>query len=328
MKMSRTESALGTPFFAPEGLISGLVETKLSYSSAGEVFEAEPLHRPKVVSMQEENSIDFLKLDIEIDPKQIQTGLNQLGFGKTGVELLVVARIPMLKRFTELLRLEVNGSSAKKISYIAPPEVLPFVNLARTSTVTISVYLIIKHLSKASIFFPPPPGTWLAGMGYKLLPPQSSFDFTPIPLDDNEAKRLKIPTSSFVFVEFLDDEVDQPLLNTSEVSSALRVYVNSHVLDELVKSSNNQARTTLVAAIRSAAVSQIIYELSIELAEYSHGWDELKSSKSLASTVVEGISDRTLDEDSLLGIIRTHPLRAIAMADAHLETALDMSEGL
>jgi hypothetical protein len=328
MAMSRTESALGTPFFAPEGLISGLVETKLSYSLSGEVFEAEPLHRPKVISMQDENSIDFLKLEIKIDPKQIQAGLNQLGFGKSGVELLVIARIPMLKRHTELLRLEVNGSSEKKISYLAPLEIMPFVNLAKTSPITISVYLIVKNMSKASIFFPPPPGTWLAGMGYKLLPPQSSFDFTPIPLDEGEAKRLKISVSSFVFVEFLDDEVDRPLLNTSEVSSALRVYVNSKVLDELVKSTNNQARTTMVAAIRSAAVSQIICELSIELAENTYGWDELKASKSLASTVVEGISDRTLDGDTLLAIIKADPLRAIAMADAHLETALDMSEGL
>ncbi len=326
--MSRTESALGTPFFAPDGLLSGLVETKLSYSLDGGVFQAEPLHRPKVVSMQEENSIDFLKLEIEIDPKQIQIGLDQLGLGKSGVEILVVARIPILRRFVELIRIEVNGSSGKKISYTAPPEVLPFVNLARTSPVTISVYLIVKHLSKASIFFPPPPGTWLAGMGYKLQPPQSSFDFTPIPLDEDEAKRLKIPSTSFVFVEFLDDEVDQPLLNTSEVNSALRVYVNTEVLEELIKSTNSQARGMIVSAIRSAAVSQIIYELSIELADNIYGWDELKSSKSLASVIVEGISDQTLDGDSLLGIIRRQPLRAIAMADAYLETAQDMSEGL
>lgn len=326
--MSRTESALGTPFFAPEGLIMGLVEANLSYSLGGEVFGAEPLHRPKVVSMQEENSIDFLKIDIEIDPKQIQAGLNQLGFGKSGVELMAIARVPMLKRSHELLRMEVNGSSNKKISFSAPPDFLPIVNLARTSPVSISVYLIIKHLSKASIFFPPPPGTWLAGLGFKLQPSQTSFDFTPIPLDESEAKRLKIPTTSFVFVEFLDDEVDQPLLNTSDVSSALRVYVNSNVLDELVKSTNNQARNTLVAAIRSAAVSQIIQELSNELNETLPLWDDLKASKCIASTVVEGISDRTLDGDSLLTIIRTQPIRAIAMADSYLDTALDMSEGL
>ena len=326
--MSRTESALGTPFFAPEGLITGLVDAKLSYSVGGEVFEAEPLHRPKVVAMQEENSIDFLKIDIEIDPKQIQAGLNELGLGKSGVDLLVVARIPMLKRFNELLRIEVNGSTNKKLSFSAPADFLPIVNLARTSPVSISVYLIIKHLSKASIFFPPPPGTWLAGLGFKLQPPQTSFDFTPIPLDESEAKRLKIPLASFVFVEFLDDEVDRPLLNASDVSSALRVFVNSSVLDELVKSTNNQARTTLVAAIRSAAVSQIIQELSLEMTDSLPLWDDLKASKCIASTVVEGISDRTLDGDSLLGIIRNQPLRAIAMADAYLDTALDMSEGL
>ena len=326
--MSRTESALGTPFFAPEGLVMGLVDAKLSYSAGGEVFEAEPLHRPKVVSMQEENSIDFLKLDIEIDPKKIQAGLNELGFGKSGVDLLVISRVPMLKRFTELLRIEVNGSSNKKISYSAPADFLSVVNLARTSPVSISVYLIIKHLSKASIFFPPPPGTWLAGLGFKLQPPQTSFDFTPIPLDESEAKRLKIPTNSFVFVEFLDDEVDKPLLNTSDVSSALRVFVNGEVLDELVKSTNNQARTTLVAAIRSAALSQIIHELSTELNESLPLWEDMKASKCVASTVVEGISDKTLDGDSLLSIIRNQPLRAIAMADAYLDTARDMSEGL
>jgi hypothetical protein len=328
MKMSRTESALGTPFFAPEGLISGLVDAKLSYSLGGEVFEAEPLHRPKAVSMQEENAVDFLQIDIEIDPKQIQAGLNELGLGKSGVDLLVIARVPMLKRFNELLRIEVNGATSKKISYTAPAELLPIVNLARTSPVSISIYLIIKHLSKASIFFPPPPGTWLAGLGFKLQPPQSSFDFTPIPLDQTDANRLKIPLESFVYVEFLDDEVDAPLLKASEVSSALRVFVNSKVLDELVKSTNNQARTTLVAAIRSAAVSQIIQELSTELKDSEPLWNDLKASKSIASTVVEGISDRTLDGDSLLTMIRNYPLRAIAMADAHLETAIDMSEGL
>jgi hypothetical protein len=328
MKMSRTESALGTPFFAPEGLVMGLVDAKLSYSVGGEVFGAEPLHRPKVVSMQDENPIEFLKVDIEIDPKKIQAGLNELGFGKSGVELLVIARVPMLKRFTELLRIEVNGSSSKQISYSAPSDFLPIVNLAKTSPVSISVYLIIKHLSKASIFFPPPPGTWLAGLGFKLQPAQTSFDFTPIPLDESEAKRLRIPLNSFVFVEFLDDEVDQPLLNTSDVGSALRVFVNGDVLDELVRSTNNQARTTLVAAIRSAALSQIIHELFNELRESSPLWEDMKASKCVASTIVEGISDRTLDGDSLLNMIRNHPLRAIAMADAHLDTARDMSEGL
>lgn len=326
--MSRTESALGTPFFAPEGLITGIKSTRLSFSAAGSVFEGEPLHRAKVISMQEEDPIDFLMLDIDLDPKKIQAGLDELGLGKSGVELLVVARIPMLKRFTELLRVEVNGSTAKTISYSAPAELLQIFNLARTSPVTISVYLIIKHLSKASIFFPPPPGTWLAGLGYKLQPPQSSFDFTPIPLDESDATRLKIPEATFVFVEFLDDDVDQPLLNANEVVSALRVYVNSNVLDELAKSTNNQARTTLVAAIRSAAVSQIIYELSTELGESTYSWEDLKSKKSLASTIVEGISDNTMDGETLLGIIERNPQRIIAMADAHLETSLDMSEGL
>ena len=157
---------------------------------------------------------------------------------------------------------------------------------------------------------------------------QSTFDFTPTPLDESDATRLKIPEATFVFVEFLDDDVDQPLLNTSEVSSALRIYVNSNVLEELAKSTNMQARKTLVASIRSAAISQIIYELSTELNESSYSWDELKSKKSLASTIVEGISDQTIDGDSLLGIIEKNPQRAIAMADAHLETSLDMSEGL
>ena len=326
--MSRTESALGTPYFAPEGLISGLVSATLSYSLGGEVFEAEPLHRPKVVSMQEENSIDFLKVDIEIDPIQIQAGLDELGLGQSGVDLLVIARIPMLKRFNELLRIEVNGKASKKINYVAPTELLQIVNLARTSPVSISIYLIIKHLSKASIFFPPPPGTWLAGLGYKLQPPQTSFDFTPIELDENEANRLKIPLESFVFVEFIDDEVDEPLLKASDVSSALRVFVNRKVLDELVKSTNNQARSMLVSAIRSAAVSQIIHELSAELNNSKPLWDDLKASKCIAATVVEGISDRKLDGDSLLMTIRDYPFRAIAMADAHLETAIDMSEGL
>jgi hypothetical protein len=278
--------------------------------------------------MQDEDPIDFLNLEIDLDPKKIQSGLDELGLGKSGVELLVIARIPMLKRFTELLRCEVNGSSAKTITYSAPAEVLQTINLARTSPVSISVYLIIKHLSKASIFFPPPPGTWLAGLGYKLQPPQSSFDFTPIPLDETDASRLKIPNATFVFVEFLDDDVDRPLLNASEVVSALRVYVNSNVLEELAKSTNNQARTTLVAAIRSAAVSQIIYELSTELNEGPYNWDDLKSKKSLAATIVEGISDKTLDGESLLGIIHRNPQRVIAMADAHLETSIDMSEGL
>lgn len=326
--MSRTESALGTPFFAPEGLITGIKTTRLSFSKPGVVFEGEPLHRAKVIAMQEEDPIDFFNLEIDLDPKKIQLGLDELGLGKSGVELLVIARIPMLKRFTELLRLEVNGSTARTISYSAPTEVLHTISLARTSPVSISVYLIIKHLSKANIFFPPPPGTWLAGLGYKLQPPQSSFDFTPIPLDESDALRLKIPEASFVFVEFLDDDVDQPLLNATEVVSALKVYVNSNVLEELARSTNNQARTALVAAIRSSAVSQIIYELSTELKEASCIWDDLKSKKSLASIIVEGISDKSLDGDSLLGIIEKNPQRVIAMADAHLETSPDISEGL
>jgi hypothetical protein len=326
--MTRTESALGTPFFAPEGLINGIKAAKLSFSATGEIFEAEPLHRAKVIAMHEDNPIDFLKIEIDLDPKQIQLGLDELGLGKSGVELFVIARVPMLKRFTELLRIEVNGSTSKRVSYSAPPEVLQTICLAQTSQVSVSVYLIIKHLSKASIFFPPPPGTWLAGMGYKLQPPQSTFDFTPTPLDESDATRLKIPKATYVFVEFLDDDVDQPLLNTSEVSSALRIYVNSNVLEELSKSTNMQARKTLVASIRSAAISQIIYELSTELNDSSHSWDDLKATKSLASIIVEGISDQTLDGESLLAIIERNPQRAIAMADAHLSTSLDMSEGL
>jgi hypothetical protein len=89
-----------------------------------------------------------------------------------------------------------------------------------------------------------------------------------------------------------------------------------------------QARKTLVASIRSAAISQIIYELSTELNDSSHSWDDLKATKSLASIIVEGISDQTLDGESLLAIIERNPQRAIAMADAHLSTSLDMSEGL
>lgn len=327
--MSRTETAVGTPYFAPEGLINGLVSAHLAIEQGGEKFKAEPLHRPKAIFVPEESAADQFSLEVEIDPKGIQSGLNQLSLGNDGAQVIVVARIPALKRNLIISRTDVNGKSEKKIRITGDSEINSWVSLSRKSAVTISIYLVIKHQTNAGIFFPPPAGTWLAGLGFKVQPPQPSFDFTPQPLEKDDADRLRIPYDTFVYVDIKDNS-EYPLTSLQDVNEALTVYVNEEVINSLTGSSSTiEARAMMVAAIRSAALSQIIFELHKELSfvEEVH-WELLDGNNTLASKIIRGISDGSLTDEEFTELIRNNPRKAMAYADAELETANDLKGGM
>ena len=325
--MSRTETALGTPYFSPEGLTLGLQSLQLVIGGMTEKYHGEPLHRPKVIYLPEELSETSFNLTININKREIEKGLLELAIAPQGIELLAILRVPALRTYSILLKQDFSMIQSEKIVISSEEYQNELVSLSKTTSVTLSVYLIVKESSKAKIFFPPPPGTWLAGLGYKLQPPQLSFDFSPEELTLEQADNLKIPMGTFVYVDFLEENASLPLLELTDVKDALTVYINQDIFDSLINSTNHDSRAMLVSTILSAATNQIIFELSNELNQIrTMTFEQLQNSDSVAAKIIDKITPESLDCDFMIEMIRNSPTRALAFADAQLLTARSIKE--
>ena len=317
--MSRTETALGIPYFAPEGLIAGIKSVNLSLNDGGDVYLADPLHRPRSVFVNSETILNTLSLVIDLNLPNLNQGSAELGIGKDGIELIVVARIPRLRRNQVLSRIKLVDIKESKITLHFKANENDFVVAANSGPVQLSVYLVVTQNSFAKIFFPPPPGTWLAGYGFSLQPPRESFRFSPVPLDLENASRLGIPMETFVFIDFQDEAASSPLCQLTDVNEALNLYVNAEILESLVGSTDAVSRAMLVSMIRSAAVTQMIYQLKMELTDdTSLSWDSIESKESVAWTIVNAVRPGHMQPDQFLNFVKNYPLKAIAFADQTL----------
>ena len=319
--MARTESAIGTPFYIPESLINGIKAVTLDISGQIEKVSAEPLHRPKVVPFTEHIVKKDFSLKIDLDMNGLSAGSRELGLSLSGIQVIALIRVPILSRYEILLKEEILNCKDGSFSIISSDYQSELFALGQSNKVEISVYLVIKEISKTKTFFPPLPGTFISGFGFRIQPPSSSYEFQPEELTPEKANELGIPKDCFVYVDFLDN-ASFPLLDNTEVKEALTIYVNQNIFQILFESTDQKSREMLVGTILSAATAQIIHWLSYELKDNPGiEYQVLADKKTVASIVLDKIKPRNMDGQKMIDIVRDLPDKAIAYADAELGTS-------
>ena len=318
--MNRTETAVGSPYFAPEGLLAAIKEVSLVLENGGEKFQSGPLHRPRNIHLASDVVIQDPLLNIEIDLAQIISGAKTLGIETTDIELLVLSRNNALRRVETLLRERIAKNSPSSFRISGSP-LLDQLKLGKLTRITISAYVIVARESQSKTFFPPPLGTWIAGNGFSVQPPLETFEFVPDTLDADAATRLNIPYDSFTHVEFLFDEANEPLTSQVDANLAFRVYVNESVQNALIKSNKMEFRQSLVGSIMTSVVPQLIFQLQRELLEDdSIDWARLLETRTIATRLIESLRGSNLPE-RYLEMVKLNPARAIAIADSQLQTS-------
>jgi len=318
--MNRTETAVGSPYFAPEGLLASIKEVSLVLESGGEKFHSGPLHRPRNIHLAPDVTLSDPFINIEIDLAQIGSGAKILGLETSDIELLVLSRNNALRRVEILLRERIAKDSPSKF-LISGPQLLDQLKLGQLTRITISAYVIVARESKSSTFFPPPMGTWIAGNGFSVQPPLETFEFVPDTLDADAAARLNIPYDTFTYVEFLFDESNEPLTSQVDANLAFRVYVNESIQNALIKSNKMEFRQSLVGSIMTSVVPQLIFQLQRELLEdEAIDWAKLLETRTIATRLIESLRGNNLPE-RFLEIVKLYPTRAIAIADSQLQTS-------
>ena len=325
--MSRTETALGTPYYSPDGLVTGISSVSLIIGSQTEKYLGEPLHRPRAIYLSEDITDTNFVLNIELNEKSVKQGISELGISNKGIELIALLRVPSLRTYEILLRKNLASISKYSLQIESNNFQKDLMFLGKSTAISISVYLVIGEKSKARIFFPPPPGTWLSGIGFKIQPPQLSLEFSPEELTQEQAKLLNIPIDTFVYVDFLEENASFPLLEISDVKDALTVYVNQSLFQSLIDSTDQGKRAMLVSSILSAAINQIIFQLSFELQEnISINYEQVKDRKPVALKIIDKITPKNMEPEMMLEIIKKFPAQAIAYADSESKTAEIMKE--
>jgi len=320
MTVNRTETAVGSPYFAPEGLLASIKEVSLVLEDGGEKFHSGPLHRPRNIHLAPDLVIKDPYINIEIDLAQISSGAKILGIDTKDIELLVLARNYALRRVEPLLRERIDKESPS-IFRISGPQLLNQLKLGQLTRITISAYVVVARESKSNTFFPPPVGTWIAGNGFSVQPPLETFEFVPNTLDADAAARLNIPYDSFTHVEFLFDEANEPLTSQADANLAFRVYVNESIQNALIKSNKMEFRQSLVGSIMTSVVPQLIFQLQRELLEdEAIDWATLLERRTIATRLIESLRGNNLPE-RYLELVKVNPARAIAIADSQLQTS-------
>jgi hypothetical protein len=319
-KLNRTETAVGSPFFAPEGLLSSIKSVFLVLEETGEKLFAGELHRPRNIHLTSDFTIQSPKLFVELDSEQVSQGVQALGLKVSDIELLVIARNNSLRRAETLFRkrLESGGIHSFEISGL---ELQKQLVLGRLTRITISVYVVIGRASNSKTFFPPPLGAWIAGNGFAIQPPVETFEFIPDTLDIEAANRLRVPYDSFTYVEFLFDESSEPLTSQVDANYAFRVFVNESVQYALIRSNKLEFRQSLVGSIMTSVVPQLILQLQKELLENETlDWTILLENQTIATRLIESLRG-SFSPEQYLDVIRRNPAKAIALADSQLQTA-------
>ena len=175
---------------------------------------------------------------------------------------------------------------------------------------TIDVYLVRTETAQPRALHPWRKGTWLARTRFRIQTQQDMSLFRPTPLDNDRREELRLPPGTLRYIQMGDHEPTEPYNSTE----APVFYVDRDLLSELSARSNSRAGKALQSQLALDFVTAAI-TAAIGKVKPTDTYRELE--ESLIGRVVRLISPKSSDSDrdTIIRMIATDPLRAIAHAE-------------
>lgn len=153
-------------------------------------------------------------------------------------------------------------------------------------------------------------GTELARARFSIKPLPDGNGLSPQPLDDENRRRLKLPSTTEVFVE-----VDSPLLEMDSFEGNLVIWLNEELFNLCVTQKNKYSERYLETAAINA-LTQIVYLVSFELKDQDVA--ELEASPPMVIRVLQEhfktLNAKTLIEESgFVSVLKSSPEKIAAV---------------
>ena len=153
-------------------------------------------------------------------------------------------------------------------------------------------------------------GTELARAAFSVKPLPDGDGLSPQPLDEENRRRLKLPSTTEVFVE-----VDSPLLDMDSFEGNLTIWMNEELFDLCVTRKSRYSERYLENAAINALI-QIIYLISIELKDLDA--DEIEANPPMVIKVLRDhfktLNARTLiDGSGFVSVLKSSPEKIAAV---------------
>ena len=153
-------------------------------------------------------------------------------------------------------------------------------------------------------------GTELARAVFSVKPLPDGDGLSPRPLDEEERRRLKLPSTTEVFVE-----VDSPLLDIDSFEGNLNIWMNEELYDLCVTQKSKYSERYLENAAINALI-QIVYLVSVELKDLDAA--EIEANPPMVIKVLRDhfktLGAKTLiDESGFVSVLKSSPEKIAAV---------------
>jgi len=315
--MTRSETIVASPFAVPANVRKAISDVRIESTAFGTPYSAAPLPRRSTIFIPSDQKIEDFKLLVDLSPEVLREGLAEIGHNTDSVQVISLLRLDKLKR-VEILSSWTGADLEKgELVHVGTDEQAALASLSSQVPIEISTYLVLDT-ETVGIRFAPPRGAALSSYGFRLQPTRKAWSFSPQVLEQEVADRFKVPMETMVYVHFSDKHAN-PLLDGFQVDESMEIYVNSEVWNNLQTLTRLDKRQALTSLVLSNAVSQILFQLHVELKEGSVTWEELGAGESVARTIVNTLAGKT-NPEAFVGLVKNNMSRALAIADANLGT--------
>jgi hypothetical protein len=147
-------------------------------------------------------------------------------------------------------------------------------------------------------------GTELARAVFSVKPLPDGDGLSPQPLDEETRRRLKLPSTTEVYVE-----VDPPLLDMESFEGNLTIWMNEELYDLCITQKSKQSERYLENAAINALI-QIVYMISVELKDLDAA--EIEANPPMVIKVLRDhfktLNARTLiDQSGFVSVLKSKP---------------------
>lgn len=250
-----------------------------------------------------------LTLVFNLEQESVNASLRQAKLTGAEVEVLVIIDAPFL-RSRKVINLGplIDLNSSYVICSKGDQRDLVFQDRRHGFSIEVCFVLGVEKTPKA--LSPFRKGSVLAASEFSIKPLSEGEGLNPQPLDEENRRRLKLPSSTDIFVE-----VDAELLEIESFEGNVHIWMN----EELFGICNTHKTKQSVVYLQSAAISaliQLVYLVSAELQDKSV--DEIESNPPMVINVLHSHfrkfnAANLVREDSFVSILKSSPEKIAAI---------------
>jgi len=277
------------------------------------------------------NSSQFedLRLSIEfrLGLASLERDANEIGLTLNDLRLQLVAHSKTLSRVHIIRDWNLQTEDLEDLEFHASD--LPEVFLDGRSGFELRCALILGNQLSAAPLKVYEKGTWLAIVGWQVLPDQEVALFSPKPMDLSIKRSLGLDSKALVYVESKSENI----WAAAEIDDAITVWIDEDTLNQILMSRGSTSRSTELLLAR-LALESLIGQISKALRAESRSPEQLAQmleSKELDSNAFttffernKGTLSETNDLAEAIELIKDSPARAASKLESQVDIRGDI----